>query len=279
MYENYFGLTEKPFSLMPDPAFLYFGKHHRNAMTMLEYALEHGSGFALVSGEVGSGKTTLVRYLLTRFSSGVLVGLLNNTHRNLRTLMPWVANALGVPSAGLNETQLYDAFVEHLLREFARGRRVILIVDEAQNLSVDLLEELRVLSNLNNDKDLLLQTLLVGQPEVRDTIKRPEMRQFAQRISVDYHLGNLPPAEVSAYVRHRLVVAGGTPELFSKEALDLLQRHTGGVPRLINMICDLALVYGFSEQVPTIDGALMEQVIRDRAFSGIVPLQPVVAVA
>jgi type II secretory pathway predicted ATPase ExeA len=272
MYEQHFGFRERPFSLLPDSSFLFFGRHHRNALTMLEYALEHETGFALVSGEVGSGKTTLVRYLLTRFASNVSVGVLNHTHRNLKSLTPWVAAAFGVTVAGKGETEVYDGLLQYLLGEYASKRRTILIVDEAQNLQPDLLEELRVLSNLNNEKDLLLQTLLVGQPELRETLKRPELRQFAQRISMDYHLGNLQPAEVAAYVRHRLTVAGGSPDLFSPGALDLVARHSGGVPRLVNMVCDLALIYAFSEQVASIDEALMAAAIRDRASSGIVPL-------
>jgi len=279
VYEAFYGLREKPFSMTPDPSFLYLGRNHTQVLTLLQYALVHGTGFALVTGEIGSGKTTLVRHLLTLTDATVTVGLISNTHRGFKALLPWVAQCLGLATEGRAEPELYEAFVDHLLREYCSGRRTVLIVDEAQNLSAHALEELRVLSNINCDKDLLLQTILVGQPELRATLAQPGMTQLAQRIAIDHHLGPLQCAETHDYVRHRLTVAGGSPDLIAREAVEMLHWRTGGVPRLINMLCDMALVYGFSDQRPQVDAGLVELVIRDRSAGGLVPLRdPVVIV-
>lgn len=272
MYERFYGLREKPFSLLPDPAFLYLGRQHGHARALLEYALTQGSGFALVTGEIGSGKTTLIRHMLTRMADSITIGLITNTHRGMRSLLPWVASALSVPTRDLSEPDIYEAFVARLLQEYCAGRRVILVIDEAQNLSPDALEELRVLSNLNSDKDLLLQTILVGQPELRATLRTPELEQFAQRVAIDYHLGKLPREETRAYVRHRLAVVGGSADIFACDAIEMLHARTGGVPRLINSICDTALVYGFAEQARTISAELVGQVLRDRAAGGLLPI-------
>lgn len=269
MYESFYGFRVKPFSLLPDPAFLYLGRQHRHALTLLEYALQQGTGFALISGEVGSGKTTLVRHMLARPATAVTFGYITNTRRGMAGLLPWVAHSLGIATGGLSEPQIYDAFVHRLLEEYRAGRRVVLVVDEAQNLAGDALEELRVLSNLNADSDLLLQTILVGQPELRDTLRHPDLRQFAQRIAIDYHLATLPRADTHGYVRHRLMIAGGSPDLIAADAIELLHARTGGVPRLINLLCDTALVYGYAEQQRSIDAELVAQVLRDRAAGGL----------
>lgn len=272
MYEQFYRLRERPFALAPDATFLYLGRHHRHALTMLEYAVMHGVGFALVTGEIGSGKTTLVRRLVQSVDSHVAVSLITNTHRAFGSLLPWVAHAAGLRLGNSSAPEMYDAYVQHLATEYVAGRRVVLIVDEAQNLGPKTLEELRVLSNINSDGHTLLQTILVGQPELRATLQRADMRQFAQRIAIDYHLGNFNAQETQAYVRHRLSVAGGTPELISAEAVAVVHTSTGGVPRLINILCDMALVYGFAEQQPRVDAALMSQVVQERAAGGLLPL-------
>jgi type II secretory pathway predicted ATPase ExeA len=273
MYERFYGLRERPFSLLPDPSFLFVGRQHGHALALLEYALAHGSGFALVTGEVGSGKTTLIRHTLGKLDDGVTVGLIHNTHRGMTSLLPWVANSLGVPIAAKTEPEVYEAFVATLVEAYRQGRRVVLIIDEAQNLNAAALEELRVLSNLNSEKDLLLQTILVGQPELRDTLRHPRMLQLAQRIAIDYHLGKLSREETHSYVRHRLEVAGATREIMTGDAIEMLNASTGGVPRLINSICDTALVYGFAEQARQISAEIVGQVLRDRAAGGILPME------
>jgi general secretion pathway protein A len=269
VYEAFFGLREKPFALAPDPDFLFMGRHHRRALTLLEYALRSGTGFALVTGRVGCGKTTVVRSMLGRASQEFTVGLIANTHRGLGNLLPWVARAIGMKQIAGEESELHDAFVDYLIREYASCRRVVLIIDEAQNLSVPALEQLRVLSNVNTGKDLLLQTILIGQPELRATLARPELRQFAQRIAIEYHMEALSRDETHAYVRHRLAVAGGDPGLIASGAIEMLHENTGGVPRLINQVCDAALVYAFGDQSASVDLATIAQVLEDRRAGGL----------
>jgi general secretion pathway protein A len=271
MYESFYKLRELPFTLTPDPAFLYCSPQHKFALTMLRYGLVSRAGFSVLTGEVGSGKTLLVRQLLASLDGDVTLGLISNTSRHLGRLLQWVCLAYGIDHAGKDDPTLYQAFVDFLVREYAAGRQVVLIVDEAQNLGLDMLEQLRVLSNVNADKNTVLQTMLVGQPELLETLKLPNLRQFAQRISVDYHLGALTRDDVHAYVRHRLAVAGGSPDIFLPAAIDFAHAASGGVPRLVNQLCDTALVHGFAEQIPQIDGTLMKQVIASRTSGGIFP--------
>jgi type II secretory pathway predicted ATPase ExeA len=264
MYERYFGLTAKPFALTPDPAFLYPSRQHGMALTMLEYGLESQAAFSLLTGEIGSGKTTLVRKLVRQLGERTTVGLISNTHPRFRAIHGWALSALGVKPSADADIALYEALVDHLVKEYARGRRTLLILDEAQNLSVEALEDLRLLSNVNSEKDLVLQILLVGQPELRETLSLPELRQFAQRVSVDYHLKALDANDTAAYVGHRLEIAGGDPALFRPDALVLIHAHTQGVPRLVNQLCDYALVYAYAEGLRGIDAPLISQIVGDR---------------
>jgi type II secretory pathway predicted ATPase ExeA len=264
MYERYFGLAAKPFALTPDPAFLYPSRQHGMALTMLEYGLESQAAFSLLTGEIGSGKTTLVRKLVRQLGERTTVGLISNTHPRFRAIHGWALSALGVKSSADADIALYEALVDHLVAEYGRGRRTLLILDEAQNLSVEALEDLRLLSNVNSEKDLVLQILLVGQPELRETLSLPELRQFAQRVSVDYHLKALDANDTAAYVGHRLEIAGGDPTLFGPDALVLVHAHTRGVPRLVNQLCDYALVYAYAEGLRGIDAQLISQVVSDR---------------
>jgi len=268
MYEKFYHLREKPFSLAPDPAYLYMAKRHRHALTMLEYVLAEASGFALITGEVGCGKTIVVRHFLERLDRRISVAFITNTHPGMGALLPWVVESLGLEPGQLSPSELYRRFARHAKCEYDDGQRIVLVIDEAQNLGVGGLEELRVLSNLNSGKDLLLQTILIGQPELRNLLRLQELRQFAQRIAIEYHLEALQPEETFAYVRHRMQVAGGRGDLFVPEALQLIHECTDGVPRLVNTICDAALVYGFSDQRPLIDAQIVRQVLQDRAASG-----------
>ncbi len=281
MYEKFFGLHEKPFSLTPDPAFLYPTRTHLMALTLLEYGIANQSGFCVVTGEVGCGKTTLIRHWLNQLDASVVVGLISNTNRSFGKLLQWVCVAFGLEHAGKDDAALYETFVGFLVEQYGLGRRVTLIVDEAQNLDIQMLEELRVLSNINADKHMVLQTFLVGQPELRETLRQPALRQLAQRISVDYHLPVLSQMDAYSYVRHRLQVAGGSPDLVQGDAIRLAHAAAGGVPRLINQLCDTALVYAYSDQVPSVKAELMEQVISDRRQGGLwpIPQDPAVAVA
>jgi general secretion pathway protein A len=271
MYERYFGFTSKPFALTPDPAFLYLSRQHAMAMTMLEYGLESGAAFSLLTGDIGSGKTTLVRRLLRGLGDHVAVGLISNTHEHFRSIHGWALSALGIAPCDDSDIAKYEALIDSFVRQFARGRRTLLILDEAQNLSIPVLEELRLLSNVNSETDLVLQILLVGQPELRIKLSRPELAQFAQRVSVDFHLRSLDCQETHAYVRHRLAVAGGNPDMFLPEAIEFAYARTDGIPRLLNQLCDFALVYAFAERRQTIDADLISQVARDRNGARLMP--------
>ncbi len=273
MYESFYGFREKPFSLLPDSGFLYLSDKHRMALTLLEYGVMNQAGFTVISGDIGTGKTTLIRQLLNKLDPQLKVGLISNTHQSFGDLMQWIALAFDLPHQDRGKVQLYQDFMDFIIQEYAQGRRTVLIVDEAQNMSAETLEELRMLSNVNADKDQVLQVILVGQRELRDTLRRPDLIQFAQRVGVDYHLEPLDEAETCGYIRHRCKIAGGDADLFSEQACKLIHQHSAGVPRLINLLCDTTLVYGYAEQREHIDVALVEDVARDKRTSGLFPVQ------
>lgn len=264
MYERFFKFSCKPFALNPDPEFLYRSRQHAAALTMLEYALESQASFCVLTGEIGSGKTTVTRQLMRMLGQNTTVGMISNTHERFGPVLPWALSALGIVTAQSGEIAMYEALTNFVVRRYGQGGRTLLIVDEAQNLPTSSLEELRLLSNINSEKDVALQILLVGQPELRAKLERPELLQFAQRIAVGFHLQSLDLADTCDYIRHRLRVAGNRQEIFSGEALELIHARTQGVPRLINQICDLALVYAFAEQRQSIDGPLLRQVFQER---------------
>lgn len=269
MYEAFYELSEKPFSILPDPDLVYWSRAHRMAFAMMEYGVLNQAGFTVVTGEVGCGKTTLVRKLLRSLGDSVTVGLLSNTGESNTDLLRWVLMAFGQSFEAPSKVALFKQFQDFLVDEYANGRHVLLIIDEAQNLQPPVLEELRMLSNINADKDQLLQLILVGQPQLKTVLQRPELWQFAQRISSDYHLGRLGLSEVDNYVNHRLKTAGAQRRIFTEDATRLIARLSGGVPRTINIICDTSLVYGFATESPLVGPDLVEQVIRDKRRYGV----------
>lgn len=272
MYEAFYGFREKPFSIIPDPSFLYFSPKHRMAFDLLEYGMMNQAGFNVITGEIGTGKTTLIRYLLSRVGADVTVGLISNTHRSFGELLQWILFAYNLPCRNKDKVEMFQDFLDFLLEQYAANKRTLLIVDEAQNMAPETLEELRMLSNVNADKDQVLQVILVGQPGLRETLRQPGLEQFAQRIAVDYHLEGLSLAEGHQYIRHRLEIAGGSPELFETAACEAVYEYSNGIPRVINLLCDTALVYGFAEQKPVIDAATIHDVARDKQKGGLFPV-------
>ena len=272
MYESYYGFREKPFTILPDPDFLFLSFKHTMALDLLEYGLTNQAGFNVITGEVGTGKTTLIRYLLRQVAHDVTVGLISNTHSHFGELMQWILLAFKLDFRGRSKVEMFQTFLEFLRAQQSQNKRVVLIVDEAQNMNVDTLEELRMLSNVNADKDQILQLILVGQPLLRETLRRPDLMQFAQRVAVDYHLEPLDRDETAQYIQHRVVSAGGKdPHLFEPDACAAVYQHTRGTPRLINLLCDTALVYGFAENRIKIDDQLVQDAAWDKKKGGIFP--------
>jgi general secretion pathway protein A len=269
MYEQFYGLREKPFSILPDPDLIYWGETHRLAFAMLEFGVMNSAGFTVISGEIGAGKTTLIRHLLRKLDRNLTVGLLSNTRLGREDLLRWIMMALGQPFENASYLSLYQKFEEFLKEEYAKRRHVVLIIDEAQGLGAAALEELRMLSNINADKDQLLQLILVGQPQLRSLLQTPELTQFAQRVSSDFHLMPLRPEEVTEYVGYRIRAVGGDPRLFAPDAYRIIAQMTGGIPRSINVLCDTALVYGYSASAPMITGDVLHAVINDKRKFGV----------
>lgn len=267
LYTDFFGLTERPFTLLPDPDFLFWSAQHTRAFAVLEYGVTSRAPITVISGEVGAGKTTLVHALLDRMSENATIGLISNAQGGRGELLQWIVSALSLPLDPMaSYVATFNALQEFVVREYAAGRRVVLIIDEAQNLSLEGLEELRMLTNINSHKDELLQLILVGQPELRDMISRPEMRQFAQRVAANYHLARLDGKAVEAYVRHRMKRAGGTGEEFTKQACDRIAAASRGIPRLINQLADLSLVYAFAGDEKLVMSSTVDQVLNDGVF-------------
>ncbi len=269
IYNAHFGLAERPFTLLPDPDFLFWSENHTRAYAMLEYGMLTHAPITVITGEIGAGKTTLLRYLLRALPEDITVGLISNAQGNRGELLHWVLMALGVPAAGdASYVQLFAQFQDFLIAEYAAGRRTMLIFDEAQNLSLETLEELRMFSNINADKDELLQLVLVGQPELRDLIAQPRLVQFAQRVAAEYHLPGMSATAARDYIHHRLRVAGATREIFTPAACECVHVASRGVPRLVNQICDYALVYAFTDGLDAVDAGVVEQVVIDRRLHG-----------
>jgi len=272
VYERLYGFREKPFSILPDPSFLFFSRKHRMALDLLEYGMMNQAGFNVITGEIGTGKTTLVRHVLNQLDRDVTVGIISNTHRSFGELLQWILFAFKLEHRGKEKVEMFQDFLDFLIDQYAQNRRTLLIVDEAQNMSGDALEELRMLSNVNADKDQVLQMILVGQAGLRDMLRQPEFEQFAQRIAVDYHLEPLDAEETRAYIYHRIKVAGGTgARIFDSAACDAVYEHSRGVPRLINLLCDTALVYGFAKHKSAIDALTVHEVAYDKRKGGIFP--------
>src|SRR5260221_3308089 len=270
MYEAFYRLREKPFSILPDPDLIYWCQNHRLAFAMLEFGVMNSAGFTVITGEIGCGKTRLVRYLLRKLDDHVSACLISNTPRSQDGLLPWVMMSLNQPFEG-SYPALFKQFQRFLHDQFSRGRRTILIVDEAQNLGFEALEELRMLSNVNTDKQQFLQIILVGQPQLKDMLRAPQLLQFAQRMSSEFHLRPMNTHQVSESMDFRLRAVGSHSELFTAEACKIIADTSRGIPRTINILCDTALVYGFAAGVDKITAQLVDTVIQNKAQFGVLP--------
>mgnify|MGYP000589714740 CR=1 FL=1 len=276
MYEQFYGLTAKPFTIVPDPKFLFWTGPHSMAFAMLEYGIVNHAGFTVITGEIGAGKTTLIQHLLSKLPGDINVGLLSNTQVEPGELLRWVLMSFGQEFSADSKVALFSDFQKYLLKEHDAGKRTVLIVDEAQNLGSTALEELRMISNVNTHDKELLQIVLSGQPELKRLLGGPELTQFAQRVSSDFHLALLGRKDVVGYIDHRLKVAGAKKNFFADDACDLIYFATKGTPRLINILCDTALMYGYAGEKKTITADIVQNVLDDKRRYGV--FQPASAV-
>lgn len=265
MYTNYFGFKDKPFTLVPNPAYLYLSSRHSLALTYLEYGIQENIGFVLLTGEVGTGKTTLIRHLLTTIEATMEVAVISNTNVSSHELIKLILQELEIEPVSEYKSQNIDRLNYYLIQQYSKGKRVVLIIDEAQNLDREAIEEVRMLSNLSSDSSSLLQIILVGQPELRRSIQQNEFKQLAQRIAITYHLKGMDKEDVDLYIKHRIQQAKGEQvDLFDYRAVELIYKNSKGIPRLINTLCDACLVYAYADEEKRIRAEIVEQVIRDR---------------
>ena len=270
MYESYYGLKEKPFKILPDPGYLYMSKGHENAYTHLEYAIAENKGFVVITGEIGSGKTTLINYLLGKIQEDIKVGVITNTYVSPTQFLRMICQEFDLADENLDKSGMLHLLQGFLIRQFAERKRVVLIIDEAQNLTPKTMEEVRMLSNLEDEKHHLIQMILVGQPELKNKLKRRDLVQFAQRVTVHCHLNGLNDSEVKEYILYRLKVAGlNRMDLFTDEAIGIISRYSKGIPRIINILCDTALVYGYADNLKIIEKEVVENVIQERESTGV----------
>jgi putative secretion ATPase (PEP-CTERM system associated) len=267
MYESFFNLDTKPFDLLPDPRFIYLSKSHKKALTYLDYGIRERSGFILLTGEVGSGKTTLIRDLYNKHYERVVLAKIFNTCVSSEQLLAMINDDFGLPVSGKDKVTLIRDLNRFLVEQYACGNQPILIIDEAQNLGTELLEEIRMLSNLETDDSKLLQIILVGQPELRTILAAPELLQLRQRININCHIQALNRQETAEYITHRLDVAGNAnAAVFSQEILDCIYQYSKGIPRLINIICDFLMLSAFAEKTSIISGDMVREIIGDLDF-------------
>ncbi len=265
MYLEHFGLRELPFQLTPDPRFLYLSPGHARAKAYMEYTLWNRDSFVVVTGDVGSGKTTLIQDLVEGLDHSVVLARIHQTQLDELEFFQAVLVEFGFKPFGKGKVELLDMLNSYLVEQHRQGRHVLLIIDEAQNLTPRVLEEVRLLTGLETSEGKLINLILVGQPELRDVLNAPGMEQLNQRIRFRFHLKPLAPEDIAEYIRHRLSVAGyqGESDLFGPELMPLIERYTGGVPRLINILCDTALISAYVDQRETIDTAVMEDAIAE----------------
>ncbi len=267
MYTKAFGLAEKPFTVSPNPRFLYLSRHHLEALDHLRYGIQERMGFVVVTGEVGTGKTTILRSLLEGLGDDTSTAFVFNTRVTSMQLLKLILTDLGIEPRGAGKEDLVQALNEFLVGQIERGHNTVVVIDEAQNLAPDVLEELRLLSNLETAQEKLLQILLVGQPELNYLLNLPQLRQLRQRISVMYHLQPLSLDETGEYIRHRLAVAGAArDDIFTPEAVQGVYYYARGYPRLVNILCDRAMLAAYADGAERVDRPLVDEVQREMEF-------------
>jgi general secretion pathway protein A len=274
MYNEFYGFSRDPFLIVPDPNYLYLSPKHEEALARLAYGIKQRRAVMLLTGEVGAGKTTLVRYLIGHLPASVHTASIANSNLAAEALLRMILTEFGLPvtPAG-DKAALISALKHHLERLAAANRRGLLIIDEAQNLPIDALEEIRMLSNFQLKTHSLVQILMVGQPELRSRMKDPRCLQIAQRIALNYHISALSLEETRAYIAYRLRRSGGREELFTADAVELVFRLSRGIPRSINLTCDSALIYGFSEEVRVIDREVVTKAAKQLDLMGLVNIE------
>ncbi len=276
MYREFYGLRDKPFDIVPNPSVVYESEKHGQALTYLRYGFTENIGFILFTGEIGTGKTTLIKYLLSEISDDVEVAVVFNTNVSADELLRLILIELEVDGVGPDKSRNLDLLNDHLINVYRQGRRCLLIIDEAQNLSPQALEEVRLLSNLQAENQPLLQIILAGQPELRDIIRSPGLEQLAQRVAITYHLTALSREELSEYVTYRLKLSGGTKKLFNEDALDVIFERSKGIPRSVNILCNAALVYGYADGKQVIGPDIVRQIVDDNIGVGLSDAEPAI---
>jgi general secretion pathway protein A len=269
MYTKFYGFKSRPFELLPDPRFLYISKKHDLALAHLEYGITDNKGFIVLIGDVGTGKTTLINFFLNKIPDYVDTALIFNTNVDHISFLEMVAKEFGLDISESRPSALYDAIYRFLIQGYVKGRRSVLIIDEAQNMPRETLEEVRMLSNFQTDDSYLLQIIMSGQPQLKKRLNDPTLAQLTQRISVYYHLTPLDESETSHYIAHRLKVSGydSLEPIFTPEAIKKIFESSQGIPRLISAICDTALIYGYADEIKTVDVKIIEKVLEDRKIS------------
>ena len=268
MYESFFGLKECPFDVTPDPRFLYFSRHHQAALSSLIYGVESRRGFIQLSGEIGAGKTTLCRMLLTKLGAKVHTSLVINPKLSEFELLQVIVEDFGIQPKGKKRKDYFDALNRFLLEELEKGYNAVVIIDEAQILSAKALEQIRLLTNFETPNRKLLQIILAGQPELKDVLDRPDLKQLKQRIAIRSHLPELNREEVGDYIEHRLKVAGAKSTFFTPAALDFLFQMSSGIPRIINILADRAMMTAFTQNIRLIEPSMVEYAQADLAGVG-----------
>jgi len=266
MYQEYFGLNSKPFKITPDPRYLFMSDRHKEGLAHLLYGVTDSGGFIQLTGEVGTGKTTLIRALLEQLPKKVKIALIMHTQISGREFLLEICNELEVTINGNSVIEIVNSLNQYLLKQHANGEKVILLVDEAQNLLPEVLEQLRLLTNLETEQEKLLQIILIGQPELRDVLAKNNLRQLSQRVTARYHLHPLSKLETGLYIDHRLRISGATAKIFNKNAKREVFYLSTGIPRLINVICDRALLGAYSKGSAEISKELIKQ--SDREIKG-----------